>query len=73
MGIDRTGEFMSQSSAARSRAVLLAYMGVVVIALMVIVRTVQTGPARTATAAPAVSEQQEAPRVPLPAGPRKFQ
>jgi len=64
---------MSQTSAARSRAVLLGYMCVVVVAMMVIVRTIQTGPARTATAAPVASDEQEAPRVPLPAGPRKFQ
>ena len=63
---------MSQISAARSRAVLLAYMGVVLIALMVIVRTVQTSPARSVTATPLVSDQ-DAPPVPLPAGPRKFQ
>jgi hypothetical protein len=48
-------------------------MCVAVVAIMVIVRTVQTGPARTATAAPVVSDEQEAPRVLLPAGPRKFQ
>jgi hypothetical protein len=48
-------------------------MCVVIMALMVVVRTIQTAPARTITAAPAMSEPQEAPHVPLPAGPRKFQ
>lgn len=70
---DRTGEFMSQTSAARSRAVLLGYMCVVLMALMIIVRTVQTVPAHTATTVPAVSDEHDAPRTPLPAGPRKFQ
>jgi len=73
MGVDRTGEFMSQINATRSRAVLLGYMCVAIVAMMIIVRTIQTGPARTATAAPLVFDEQEAPRVPLPAGPRKFQ
>jgi hypothetical protein len=48
-------------------------MCVVLMALMIIVRTVQTVPAHTATTVPAVSDEQDAPRTPLPAGPRKFQ
>jgi hypothetical protein len=48
-------------------------MCVVLMALMIIVRTVQTVPAHTATTVPAVSDEHDAPRTPLPAGPRKFQ
>jgi hypothetical protein len=66
---------MSQMIAARHRNILLAYTACVAIVALILIRVMQNdvSPAPQHTNAQAISDEYDAPRVPLPAGPRKFQ
>jgi len=66
---------MPQMTAARHRHILLAYAACVAIVALILIRVMQNDvPAvPQITNTQSIPDDYDAPRIPLPAGPRKFQ